>query len=144
MAEDALAEEALRSAAGTACLDETIESFSAGYDTFVGERGVTLSGGQKQRLAIARALTRNAPIIVFDDSLSAVDTETDARIRAGLSERFRGATVILISHRITTLKNADQILVLDRGRIVERGTHEELRKAGGLYQEICSIQEAAE
>ena len=144
MAEDGLSEEALRSAAGTACLDETIEGFSAGYDTFVGERGVTLSGGQKQRLAIARALTRNAPIMVFDDSLSAVDTETDARIRAGLSERFRGATVILISHRITTLKNADQILVLDRGRVVERGTHEELRKAGGLYQEICSIQEAAE
>jgi ATP-binding cassette subfamily B protein len=131
-------------AAGTARLDETIEGCSPGYDTFVGERGVTLSGGQKQRLAIARALTRNAPIMVFDDSLSAVDTETDARIRAGLSERFRGATVILISHRITTLKNADQILVLDRGRVVERGTHEELRKAGGLYQEICSIQEAAE
>ena len=144
MAEDGLSEKALRSAAGTACLDETIEGFSAGYDTFVGERGVTLSGGQKQRLAIARALTRNAPIMVFDDSLSAVDTETDAHIRAGLSERFRGATVILISHRITTLKNADQILVLDRGRVVERGTHEELRKAGGLYQEICSIQEAAE
>ncbi len=144
MAEDGLSEEALRSAAGTACLDETIESFSAGYDIFVGERGVTLSGGQKQRLAIARALTRNAPVMVFDDSLSAVDTETDARIRTGLSERFRGATVILISHRITTLKNADQILVLDRGRVVERGTHEELRQAGGLYQQICSIQEAAE
>ena len=144
MAEDSLPEEKLRAAAKTACLDDTVESFSAGYDTFVGERGVTLSGGQKQRVAIARALTCNAPIMVFDDSLSAVDTETDARIRAGLSGRFRGATVILISHRITTLKNADQILVLDRGRIVERGTHEQLRQAGGLYQEICSIQEAAE
>ncbi len=144
MAEEGLTEEALRAAAKTACLDDTVESFSAGYDTFVGERGVTLSGGQKQRLAIARALTRNAPIMVFDDSLSAVDTETDARIRAGLSEHFRGATVILISHRITTLKTADQILVLDRGRVVERGTHEQLRQSGGLYQQICSIQEAAE
>jgi len=80
---------------------------------------------------------------VLDDSLSAVDAETDARIRAALSERFEGCTVILVSHRITTLKNADQILVLDRGRIAEAGTHEELRRGGGLYQRICEIQEEA-
>ena len=86
---------------------------------------------------------RKAPIMVLDDSLSAVDTETDARIRAALSDRFRGCTVILISHRITTLKNADRILVLDRGRVAESGTHEELRRAGGLYQRICEIQEEA-
>ena len=143
-AEDAGDETLMREAARTACLDETVMAFPAGYDTYVGERGVTLSGGQKQRVAIARALTLKAPIVVLDDSLSAVDTETDARIRAGLRERFRDTTVILISHRITTLKSADCIVVLDRGRVAEMGTHGELRNAGGLYQRICEIQEAAE
>ncbi len=133
----------IRAAARSACLEDTADSFPAGFDTFVGERGVTLSGGQKQRVAIARALMQKAPIMVLDDSLSAVDTETDARIRAGLSEHFRGCTVLIVSHRITTLKNADQILVLDRGRVAEIGTHDELRHAGGLYQKICEIQEEA-
>ena len=130
----------VREAAQAACLDETIESFAKGYDTFVGERGVTLSGGQKQRAAIARTLTQNTPIMIFDDSLSAVDTETDAKIRAALQKRFGSASIILISHRITTLSKADQILVLDKGRIVERGTHDELKKAGGIYQRIYEIQ----
>ncbi len=143
MAEDGADEAAIRAASRAACLEETADGFPAGFDTFVGERGVTLSGGQKQRVAIARALMRRAPIMVLDDSLSAVDTETDARIRAALSERFRGCTVILISHRITTLKNADRILVLDKGRAAELGTHDELRRAGGLYQRICEIQEEA-
>jgi len=143
MAEEGADEEAIRAAARAASLEETVDGFPAGFDTFVGERGVTLSGGQKQRVAIARALLQDAPIMVLDDSLSAVDAETDARIRAALSERFEGCTVILVSHRITTLKNADQILVLDRGRIAEAGTHEELRRGGGLYQRICEIQEEA-
>ena len=141
MGEEGATEEDVRAAAGAACLEDTADSFPAGFETFVGERGVTLSGGQKQRVAIARALMRKAPIMVLDDSLSAVDTETDARIRAGLTEHFQGCTVILISHRITTLKNADRILVLDRGRVAELGTHEELRRGGGLYQRICEIQE---
>ena len=132
--------EEIREAARAACLDETIEGFSKGYDTFVGERGVTLSGGQKQRAAIARMLTQNTPIMIFDDSLSAVDTETDAKIRAALERRFGSASIILISHRITTLSKADQILVVDKGRIVERGSHEQLRSAGGIYQQICEIQ----
>ena len=136
--------EAVREAARAACLDETIQSFSKGYDTFVGERGVTLSGGQKQRAAIARMLTRQTPIMVFDDSLSAVDTETDARIRAALEARFGSASILLISHRITTLSKADQILVLENGRIVERGSHEELKDAGGIYQQICAIQSGTE
>ena len=143
MGEEETGEEPVRSAARVACLEDSVDGFPAGFDTFVGERGVTLSGGQKQRVAIARALMRKAPIMVFDDSLSAVDTETDARIRAGLAERFRDSTVILISHRITTLKSADHILVLDRGRLAESGTHEELRHGGGLYQRICEIQEEA-
>ncbi|MBQ9950592.1 MAG: ABC transporter ATP-binding protein [Clostridia bacterium] len=130
----------IREAARAACLDETIQGFSKGYETFVGERGVTLSGGQKQRAAIARMLTQNTPIMIFDDSLSAVDAETDAKIRKALEARFGSASIILISHRITTLSKADKIIVLDRGRIVEMGTPEELQKAGGLYQRIYEIQ----
>ena len=132
--------EEIREAARAACLDETIESFAKGYDTFVGERGVTLSGGQKQRAAIARALTKDAPIFIFDDSLSAVDTETDAKIRAALEERFGTATIIIISHRITTLSKADSILVLEDGRVSEMGSPEELRHSGGLYNQIFDIQ----
>ena len=132
--------EAVRAAAKAAALDETIDSFAAGYETLVGERGVTLSGGQKQRAAIARMLTGSAPIMIFDDSLSAVDTETDAKIRKAISTRFGKASVILISHRITTLSAADKIIVLDKGRIVEEGAHEELKSAGGIYQKIYETQ----
>ena len=130
----------IREAARAACLDDTIEGFTKGYDTFVGERGVTLSGGQKQRAAIARMLTQHTPIMIFDDSLSAVDAETDAKIRKALEKRFGSASIILISHRITTLSKADQIIVLDKGRIAEMGTPAELEKAGGLYQKIYEIQ----
>ena len=135
-----LPEEKMREAAKTACLDETITSFTKGYDTFVGERGVTLSGGQKQRAAIARMLTRETPIMIFDDSLSAVDTETDAKIRAALEKRFGSATIILISHRITTLSRADKVLVLDHGRAAQLGTPEELSRQPGLYRQIEQIQ----
>lgn len=130
----------IRSAAAAAALDDTISSFSQGYETMVGERGVTLSGGQKQRAAIARMLTQKTPIMIFDDSLSAVDTQTDAKIRQAIHSRFGKASVILISHRITTLSAADKILVLDRGRIAEEGTHDELKCAGGIYQKIYETQ----
>ena len=133
---------AVREASRAACLDETVEGFTQGYDTFVGERGVTLSGGQKQRAAIARTLMRRQTIMIFDDSLSAVDTETDAKIRAELERRFGSASIILISHRITTLAKAGQILVLDKGRIAERGTHDELVAANGIYRKIYDIQTA--
>lgn len=133
----------IREAARAACLEETIDSFTSGFETFVGERGVTLSGGQKQRAAIARMLTQSTPIMIFDDSLSAVDTETDAKIRAAIEKRFGSASIILISHRITTLQKADQILVLDHGRIAEQGTHDQLKKAGGVYQKIYEIQSLA-
>ena len=136
--------EAVRAAAKAAALDDSITSFAAGYETMVGERGVTLSGGQKQRAAIARMLTTDTPIMIFDDSLSAVDTETDAKIRKAISQKFGKASVILISHRITTLSSADKILVLDRGRIVEEGTHEELKAGGGIYQKIYETQSGSQ
>ena len=130
----------IREVSRAACLDETILGFAKGYETFVGERGVTLSGGQKQRAAIARTLAQEAPVMVFDDSLSAVDTETDARIRASLKARFGTASVILISHRITTLSQADEVLVLEKGRIAEQGAPDVLKTAGGIYQQIYEIQ----
>ncbi|MBQ9048673.1 MAG: ABC transporter ATP-binding protein [Solobacterium sp.] len=130
----------IRAAARTASLDETIEHFQEGYETFVGERGVTLSGGQKQRTAIAQMLIRKAPIMIFDDSLSAVDAETDVKIRTALKADSAGATVILIAHRITTLMAADQIIVLDHGRIKEQGTHEELLAGNGIYRQIYDLQ----
>ena len=132
--------EAVRAAAAAAALDETIQSFASGYETAVGERGVTLSGGQKQRAAIARTLMTEIPILIFDDSLSAVDTETDAKIRSAIAQRFGKATIILISHRITTLSSADKIIVLDRGRIAEEGTHQQLKQSGGIYQKIYETQ----
>ena len=132
--------ERVREASAAACLDEAVEGFAKGYDTFVGERGVTLSGGQKQRAAIARTLMKDTPIMIFDDSLSAVDMETDAKIRASLEKRFGTASIILISHRINTLSKADKIIVLDHGRIEEEGTHDQLKTAGGIYQRIYEIQ----
>lgn len=133
-------EEAIVEAARAACLDETIRSFTAGYETTVGERGVTLSGGQKQRTAIARLLAAAPPVMIFDDSLSAVDSETDARIRTALREKTADATVIMISHRIQTLMSADRIFVMSGGRIIESGSHEELLRQGGIYKRINDIQ----
>lgn len=133
-------EEEIYAAARIACVDESIRNFHHGYDTIVGERGVTLSGGQKQRVAIARMLMQKAPIMVFDDSLSAVDAETDAKIREALQEEMGKATVILISHRITTLMHADCIMVLDDGKVAQMGTHEELIHQEGIYKSIYDIQ----
>lgn len=133
----------IRKATTIACVDEAIDTFTDGYDTVVGERGVTLSGGQKQRVAIARMLMQEAPVMIFDDSLSAVDAETDTKIRAALKERMGNATVILISHRITTLMQADKILVLNDGELSEIGTHQELISRPGIYKDIYDIQMAA-
>ena len=136
--------EHVRRAAVIAALDESVSRFAKGYDTMVGERGVTLSGGQKQRAAIARMLVQDPPVMIFDDSLSAVDAETDAVIRDRLSGVMGDRTVILISHRISTLAGADRIVVLDGGRIAEEGTHDELLRAGGLYSRIRAIQNPEE
>ncbi|KQC06400.1 MAG: ABC transporter, partial [Candidatus Cloacimonas sp. SDB] len=127
-------------AAECSAIHQVINDFEKGYDTEVGERGVTLSGGQKQRLAIARILLKNAPILIFDDSLSAVDTETDALIRKELKKRAENVTTIIISHRLVTLSEADLILVLDQGKLVQRGSHNELMTQEGLYKRIWKIQ----
>lgn len=132
--------EEIREAAKIACVDEAIMNFPDGYETLVGERGVTLSGGQRQRVAIARMLLQKAPIMIFDDSLSAVDSQTDSKIRKELAVKCKDTTVILISHRITTLMGADNIMVLNCGRIEEMGTHQELLEKQGSYREIYEIQ----
>ena len=133
--------EEVRCAATSASLDDTVMAFADGYETFVGEKGVTLSGGQKQRTAIARMLTQKTPIMIFDDSLSAVDAETDAKIRKALSTDLGSATVFLISHRIATLMNSDLIIVLDKGRIIEMGNHASLMETeNGIYRRIYNVQ----
>lgn len=135
-----LLDEEIRHVAEIACVDESIQHFTDGYDTIVGERGVTLSGGQKQRVAIARMLMKQAPVLVFDDSLSAVDTETDNKIRKELKKEMEKATVIMISHRITSLMQADCIIVMDKGEIQQMGTHDQLIQQEGPYKDIYEIQ----
>ena len=127
-----------RRAHGLRCTTSSRASHE-GYDTVVGERGVTLSGGQKQRVAIARMLLQDTPVLIFDDSLSAVDAETDAAIRDALHSRRHG-TMFLISHRIATIRKSDLILVLDKGRVVQMGTHDTLAAQEGLYRRVCAIQ----
>ena len=136
--------EAIEEAARDAQALQFIEESEKGWDTMVGERGVTLSGGQKQRAAIARTLLKDNDILIFDDSLSAVDTQTDARIREALARRSRDVTTLIISHRILTLSQADIIFVLEDGRITDQGSHEELIHRPGLYQRIHQIQSGLE
>ena len=127
----------------TAALTGSIHRFKDGYETYVGERGVTLSGGQKQRTAIAQMLITKPSIMIFDDSLSAVDAQTDAKIRAALQTAVEDTTVILISHRITTIMGADRIFVFEDGQIAESGNHEELMARGGIYHKVFEMQAAA-
>jgi ATP-binding cassette subfamily B protein len=128
--------EAIAEAAELASLGPDLAAFPKGLDTIVGERGITLSGGQKQRVALARALLRRPQILLLDDCLSAVDTQTEECILHNLRRVFPGRTVFLVSHRISAVRDADQILVLDQGEVVERGTHGELVAAGGLYADL--------
>ena len=116
----------MEAAARAAAIHDVILTFPEGYDTLVGERGVTLSGGQKQRVAIARTLLKNPRILILDDSTSSVDTETEAEIREALQNLMQDRTTFIIAHRIQSMMNADLILVMDKGRIVQRGTHDEL------------------
>jgi len=131
-------------AAKAAAIHDSIMTFPEGYDTLVGERGVTLSGGQKQRVAIARTLLKNPRILILDDSTSSVDMETEAEIRAALETLMEGRTTFIIAHRVQSLMNADQIVVLDKGKIVQHGTHETLLAQDGLYRQIYELQAKVE
>ncbi len=135
-----VSDDEVEAAARAAAIHDTILTFPEGYDTVVGEKGVTLSGGQKQRVAIARTLLKDPCLLILDDSTSSVDTETEAEIREALERLMRGRTTFIIAHRIQSLMNADQILVLEHGRIVQRGTHDELMEQEGMYRRIYDMQ----
>ena len=121
-------------------MHDCISEFKDGYSSIVGERGVNLSGGQKQRISIARALIKDSPILILDDCLSAVDTKTESRIIEKLKATRKNRACIIVAHRLSALKDADEITVLDEGHIVERGTHDSLLTVGGLYQRIYERQ----
>ena len=140
---DASEEEMIEAAKKARC-HEFIMVLPDGYDTVVGEGGGTLSGGEKQRISIARAILKNAPIIILDEATASVDPENEHLIQQAISELTRGKTIITIAHRLATIRNADQILVVDDGRIAERGTHAELVQKDGLYKRFTSIRERAE
>jgi ATP-binding cassette subfamily B protein len=135
-----VSDEEVIAAAKAAALHETIIAFPDAYNTLVGEKGVTLSGGQKQRVALARTLLKNPRILILDDATSAVDTETESRIREALTELMQGRTTFLIAHRVQSVMLADLILVMDKGQIIERGTHDELMALGGVYRRVFEMQ----
>jgi len=127
-------------AAEAANATEFVARLPEGYDTMLGERGARLSGGQRQRIAIARALLRDAPILILDEATSALDTESERLVQQAIDRLMRDRTVLVIAHRLATVRHADQILVLDGGRIVERGTHDALLASGGLYRRLHDLQ----
>lgn len=131
-------------AAKKACCHDFIMALTNGYDTVVGEGGGMLSGGEKQRISIARAILKDAPIIILDEATASIDPENEHLIQQTISKLTRGKTIITIAHRLATIRSADQILVVDNGRITEAGTHEELIGKGGLYKRFADIHQKAE
>ena len=135
--------DAIREAARIAHADEFIEQLPEGYNTLIGDRGLNLSGGQRQRLSIARAVLKNAPILILDEATSALDTESEKAVQQALDTLLHGHTSIVIAHRLSTIQNADKIVVIDKGRIVEQGTHQQLLAQGGLYRKLVEMQSFA-
>ena len=127
-------------AAKRAKIHDTIMSFADGYDTVVGERGLKLSGGEKQRVAIARAILKDAPILLCDEPTSSLDSQTEMDIMNNIKQLGQGRTTVIVAHRLSTIQDCDEIIVLDKGRVVERGTHQELSELGGRYTELLSVQ----
>ena len=130
-------------AARTALADEFIQRLPDGYHSFLGERGVRLSGGQRQRIAIARAILKNPPLLLLDEATSALDAESEALVQRGLEAAMVDRTTLIIAHRLSTVKRADRIIVMENGRIAETGTPDELMRSGGLYARLASLQLAA-
>src|SRR5205085_3647294 len=133
-------DEQVREAARNAMAEEFIQRLPEGYDTIIGERGFKLSGGQRQRIAIARALLKNAPILILDEATSHLDTESEVLVQRALQNLMSHRTVIVIAHRLSTIRRADKIVVIDRGRISETGAHEDLISQGGIYQRLHELQ----
>ena len=137
-------EEEIISAAKAACCHDFIMTLPEGYDTMIGEGGSTLSGGEKQRISIARAILKNAPIVILDEATASIDPENEHLIQQAISKLTRGKTVIVIAHRLATIENADQILVVEHGKIVQKGTHNQLIQQKGIYRSFINIRERAE
>ena len=138
--DDAASEDAVRKAAKAANADGFIEALPNGYDTMLGERGITLSGGQRQRIAIARAILRNPPILLLDEATSALDAESEQAVQLALEHVMKGRTTFVITHRLATIRKADRILVFDNARIVQQGTHASLTAQTGLYTRLAELQ----
>lgn len=135
-------EQEIIAAAKKAHADEFIQDLPKGYDTLVGERGIKLSGGQRQRVAIARAILKDPDLIILDEATSALDSQSEAQVQAGLQELLKGRMALIIAHRLSTVRHADEILVMERGKVVERGNHAELIKKDGLYKQLFDMQSA--
>lgn len=135
--------EEVQTAAKKACCHDFISELPGGYDTVIGEGGSTISGGEKQRISIARALLKDAPVIILDEATANVDPENEQQLQMAIKELTKNKTIVMIAHRLKTVRNADQILMLDRGKIVQRGTHKELIDKDGIYADFIGIREQA-